>query len=153
MNGKIRSQNRCPDQVHKIIYSENQAYTDPWKHQRWNQVPRRSKHPLLTGHTRRAPLVGFHSCNTMKASCEIVALQENFVYRPESYDSASAKNCIFLAHEKTRTIWGIFLHSHTQPAPKQGIKIFLRHFTTTLVPSLTLQLSDIVQSSLESPKL
>jgi hypothetical protein len=37
-----------PDQVHEIIYSENQAYTDPWKHQR-------SKHPLLTGHTRRAP--------------------------------------------------------------------------------------------------
>ena len=34
VNGKIRSQNRCPDQVHAIIYSESQAYTDPWKNQR-----------------------------------------------------------------------------------------------------------------------
>jgi hypothetical protein len=31
-------------------------------------------------------------------SCEFVALQENFVDRPESYDSFSAKSCIFLAH-------------------------------------------------------
>ncbi|XP_056000247.1 uncharacterized protein LOC130048105 isoform X5 [Ostrea edulis] len=31
------------------------ANTDPWTHQRWDQVPRRSKHPLLTGHTRREP--------------------------------------------------------------------------------------------------
>jgi hypothetical protein len=32
----------------------------------------------------------------------------------------------FLAHEKTRTVWGIFLYHLTQPAQKQGIKIFLR---------------------------
>jgi hypothetical protein len=28
-----------------------------------------------------------------------------------------------------RTVWDIFLHSHTQPDPKQGIKKFLRHYT------------------------
>ena len=81
----------------------------------------------------------------IQSSCEIVALRKNFVDRPESYDSASAKNCTFLAHEKTRMVWGIFLYSHTQPVPKQGIKIFLTHFTTTL--------SNIVQSSLASPTL
>jgi hypothetical protein len=37
------------------------------------------------------------------------------------------------------TVWGIFLHSHTQPDPKQGIKKFLRHWPSTLVSSLTLQ--------------
>jgi hypothetical protein len=88
-----------------------------------------------------------------RSSCEIVALRENFVDRPESYDSFSAKSCIFLAHEKTRSVWGIFLNSHTQPDPKLGINKFLRHFPTTLVPSLTLQISDIVQSSFESPTL
>jgi hypothetical protein len=31
-------------------------------------------------------------------SCEIVALQENFVDRPESYDSFRAKSCLFLAY-------------------------------------------------------
>jgi hypothetical protein len=65
----------------------------------------------------------------------------------------SAKSCIFLAHEKTRTFWGIFLHSHTQSDPKQGIKKFLRHFPTALVPSLTLRISDIIHSSLESHTL
>jgi hypothetical protein len=34
-----------------------------------------------------------------------------------------------------RTVWGIFLHSHTQPDREQGIKKFLRHLPTTLVPS------------------
>jgi hypothetical protein len=29
-------------------------------------------------------------------SCEIVALRENFIDKPESYDSYSAKSCIFL---------------------------------------------------------
>jgi hypothetical protein len=29
------------------------ANTDPWKYRRWDQVARRSKHPLLTGRTRR----------------------------------------------------------------------------------------------------
>ena len=83
-----------------------------------------------------------HSVET--PSCEIVAHRENFIDRPESYDLFSAKKCIFLAHEKTRTVWGAFLLPHTQPAPS---------IPTTLVPSLTLQLSDIVQSSLESPTL
>jgi hypothetical protein len=31
------------------------ANTDPQTGQRWDQVPRRSKHPLLTSHTRREP--------------------------------------------------------------------------------------------------
>ena len=38
-----------------IIHNRNQAYTDHWKHQRRDQVPWRSKHPLLTDHTRREP--------------------------------------------------------------------------------------------------
>jgi hypothetical protein len=84
-------------------------------------------------------------------SCEIIALQENFVDRPEGYDSSSAKSCIFLAHEKMCTVWGIFLHFHTQLDLKQAIKKFVRHFPSILVPSLTLQISDIIQSSLENP--
>jgi hypothetical protein len=28
---------------------------DPWKHKGWDQVPRRSKHPLSTGHIRHEP--------------------------------------------------------------------------------------------------
>jgi hypothetical protein len=36
--------------------------------------------------------------NISRTSCEIVALRENFVERPESYSSFSAKSCIFLAH-------------------------------------------------------
>jgi hypothetical protein len=35
VNGKTRSQNQCPDQVHGIIHYENQAYTDPWEHQKY----------------------------------------------------------------------------------------------------------------------
>jgi hypothetical protein len=31
-------------------------------------------------------------------SCEIVALRKKSVDRPESYDSFSAKKCVFLAH-------------------------------------------------------
>jgi hypothetical protein len=65
----------------------------------------------------------------------------------------SAKSCIYLAHEKTCTVWGIFFHSHTQSDPEQGIKKFPRHFPTALVPSLTLQISDIIRNSLESHTL
>jgi hypothetical protein len=32
-------------------------------------------------------------------SCEIVALRKNVADRPESYDSFSAKSCVFLAHD------------------------------------------------------
>jgi hypothetical protein len=35
---------------------------------------------------------------SVHVSCDIVALRENFVDRPESYDSFSAKSCVFLAH-------------------------------------------------------
>ncbi|XP_056016734.1 uncharacterized protein LOC130053461, partial [Ostrea edulis] len=48
------------DQSHnsyKQYKIDSWANTDLWTHQRWDQVPRRSKHPLLTGHTRREPYV------------------------------------------------------------------------------------------------
>jgi hypothetical protein len=45
------------DHVNGTIYSKTLAYTDFFKYQRWDQVPRRSKHPLLTGHTCRSALV------------------------------------------------------------------------------------------------
>jgi hypothetical protein len=63
-------------------------------------------------------------------SCEIVALLENFVATIRSM----LKVVYFLP-----TIWGIFLHFHTQPDQKQGIKKFIRHLPATIVPSLTLQ--------------
>jgi hypothetical protein len=34
----------------------------------------------------------------MYNSCDIVALRENFVDRPESYDLFSGKSCVFFAH-------------------------------------------------------
>jgi hypothetical protein len=73
-------------------------------------------------------------------SCEIVALRENFVDRMENYDSFSAKSCVFLVHG-----WGIFLHSHSQPDLKQGIKKFLKHIPTNLIQSLTMLTSRIRQ--------
>jgi hypothetical protein len=87
------------------------------------------------------------------SSCEIVALRENFDDRSKSYNSFSAKSCIFLAREKTRTVCGVYFHYHTHHDPKQGIKKLLRHFPFTLVQSLTLQIPEITQSSLESPTL
>jgi hypothetical protein len=40
-----------------------------------------------------------------------------------------------------RTVWGIFLYSHTKPDPKQStcIKKFLRHLPSTIVPSVHLK--------------
>jgi hypothetical protein len=32
------------------------ANTDPWIYRRWDQMPRRSKHPLLINQTRREPV-------------------------------------------------------------------------------------------------
>ena len=51
--------------VSQIQYKMSEiAHTDPWIYQRWDQVPRRNRHPLLTGHTHREPLpvikVGLH---------------------------------------------------------------------------------------------
>jgi hypothetical protein len=68
---------------------------------------------FCTGHSIQTTSIQRKACF---ASCEIVALRENFVDRPESYDSFSAKSCVFL-----HTVWGIFLHPHTQTDPKQGI--------------------------------
>ena len=42
---------------HEEYKIKSWANTDPWTHQRWNQVPRRSKHPLLIDHTHREPIV------------------------------------------------------------------------------------------------
>jgi hypothetical protein len=62
-------------------------------------------------------------------SCEIVAHRENFVDRPESYNSFSAKNCIFLAHEKKHTsgvYFSIPIHNLTQSKVSKNSKdIFL----------------------------
>jgi hypothetical protein len=55
--------------------------------------------------------------------------------------------------KKPHTVWRIFLHPNAQDAPKQVIKIILRQLTNVLVPSLTLQISDIFLISLESPAL
>jgi hypothetical protein len=66
-------------------------------------------------------------------SCAIEALRENFVDRPESYYSFRGKGCIFLVHKKMRTVFPF----HTQPDTKQGIKIFLKHFPTTLARTIT----------------
>jgi hypothetical protein len=61
---------------------------------------------------------------------------------------------IFLVHEKNAHGLGVYfflpIHNLTQ---SNVSKKFVRHFLTTLVPSLTLQISNIVQSSLESPTL
>jgi hypothetical protein len=87
-------------------------------------------------------------------SCEIVALRKILLtdWRA-TIRSVQKDECIFLAHIKTRMVRGIFLHPHTQPAPMQAIKIFIRHLATTFIPSLTLQISDIIFCSLESPTL
>jgi hypothetical protein len=45
-----QSKSASPDQVHRIIHSENQTYTDLWKHQKYDQVQRRRKHPLCKSH-------------------------------------------------------------------------------------------------------
>jgi hypothetical protein len=44
-------------ETHEGIKSQRNkwANTDPWIYRRWEQVPRRSKHPLSTGHTRCEP--------------------------------------------------------------------------------------------------
>jgi hypothetical protein len=68
---------------------------------------------------------------TIFVSCEIVALRENVVYRPESYDSFSAKSCVFLAPGL-----GYISQYHKQSEPKQDIEKPLCHLPTTLVPSL-----------------
>ncbi|XP_048730227.1 uncharacterized protein LOC125647559 isoform X2 [Ostrea edulis] len=59
------------------LYRYSWSNTDPWTHQRWDQVPRRSKHPLLTGHTRREPYILIRS--RMFSSLKILkhSVQEN----------------------------------------------------------------------------
>jgi hypothetical protein len=60
---------------------------------------------------------------------------------------------IFSAWKK-RARFGVYLFIPIQkPDPKQGIKKIPKTFSSTFVPSLTLQISYIVQSSLESPTL
>jgi hypothetical protein len=52
---KIPKSNLSRNQVGITSQIHKWANTDPRKYRRWNQVPRRSKHPLPTGHTRREP--------------------------------------------------------------------------------------------------
>jgi hypothetical protein len=79
-----------------------------------------------------------HTSQTMgdpiyvKYSCETVALRENFVDRPESYDSFSAKSCIFLAH----ALGYISPFPYTICLKTRYKKKFLYHLPTLLVPSL-----------------
>ena len=55
---KAKSRNNPPPKK-KQYKSKYMANTDPWIYQRWDQVPRRSKHPLLTGgHTHSEPIDG-----------------------------------------------------------------------------------------------
>jgi hypothetical protein len=58
-----------------------------------------------------------------KPSCEIVALQENFVDRPESYDSFSAKSLYFL-----RTV-GIYFSIPIHNLPKARYQNIPKTFT------------------------
>jgi hypothetical protein len=39
--------------INRTIHSENQAYTDAWKHQRWDQVLRRSKYQSESVYQKR----------------------------------------------------------------------------------------------------
>jgi hypothetical protein len=80
------------------------------------------------------PHLLWHGTSVNFPTYKILALLENFVDRPESLDSFSAKSCVFLTH-------GLGYISPFQYTtwPKQGIKKFLRHLLTTLVSSLTLQ--------------
>jgi hypothetical protein len=59
------------------------ANTDPRIYRSWNQVPRRSKHPLSTGHTRREP-----SCMIMNAE-----LQSKYWYEKCQTTYGSMKDC------------------------------------------------------------
>ena len=57
----------------------------------------------------------------MTPGSEIAVLWENFVDRTESYDLFDTKSYIFLAHENTCTVWGIFL-------PSQALTTRLKEF-------------------------
>jgi hypothetical protein len=52
---KIPKSNRLEIQVGITSQINKWANTDPRKCWRWDQMPRRSHHPLPTGHTRREP--------------------------------------------------------------------------------------------------
>jgi hypothetical protein len=70
-----------------------------------------------------------------EVNCEIIAIRENFVDRPESYDLFSAKSCIFLVHEKTRTVWGYISPSPYTTCPKaryQNIPKTFSYYSRTI---------------------
>jgi hypothetical protein len=48
-----QSQNTSRD--YKSEKKNRWANTDPWKYRMWDQVPRRSKHPMLIYYTRHEP--------------------------------------------------------------------------------------------------
>jgi hypothetical protein len=55
VNGKIQSPSLCSNKLNRTIQSKSVTYMDPWKYQRWDQVPGMNKHLLPTGYTRRLP--------------------------------------------------------------------------------------------------
>ena len=55
--GKNKKQKSISLSKKKIYKNEYMANTDRWINHRLDQAPRRSKHPLLTGHNRRDPLI------------------------------------------------------------------------------------------------
>jgi hypothetical protein len=62
-------------------------------------------------------------------SCETVALRESFIDRPESYDSFSAKSCVFLAHV-LGVYFSILLHNLAQCKISQIPKTFTNYSRT-----------------------
>jgi hypothetical protein len=57
-------------------------------------------------------------------SCDIVALRENFGDRPESYDSFSAKSCVFLAHA-----FGVYFSIHLHNLAHSKVSKIPKTFT------------------------
>jgi hypothetical protein len=57
-------------------------------------------------------------------SCDIVALRENFVDRPESYDSFSAKSCVFHAHGL-----GVYFSTPLHNVAQSKVSKFRKTFT------------------------
>jgi hypothetical protein len=64
---------------------------------------------------------------TFQGSCDIVALRENFIDRPESYDSFSAKSCVFLAHG-LGVYFSIPLHNLAQSKVSKILKTFTYYY-------------------------
>ena len=56
------------------------ANTDPRIYRRWDQVPRRSKHPLLIDHTRREPSSMIMNAELSAVSKSVCQVRSNYWY-------------------------------------------------------------------------